>query len=226
MVFAQKGVLQRSAGTLHLGGGAQEYATAALFGKGRQRLPGGGSGIRAVVDAAYAFLADQGRIHAFDLGVVQAHAGGHDQVVVGDGLASIGDDLVAVGIDLGHAGLHPFHAGRHVFTGGADHVVTRLDAGSDQGKARLVIVLLAGIDHDDPGTVQTLHQAVGRGQACGTTASNDDARLGLDPAPGLRHRRCQTGSRRGGSTQHQRTTAADLHLGSSVTAERRLLGIM
>ncbi len=134
VVLGDEGVLQRGAGTFHLGTRAQEHAHAALVGELGHLPPGGLGRRRAVVDAAQTVLADQAFIHALDGGVVQLQAGGDHQEVVGHAAPRGGDHRVALGVDLRDALLDELHAVRHVINGARGHVAGRLDAGATRVK--------------------------------------------------------------------------------------------
>ncbi|MPN12283.1 hypothetical protein SDC9_159599 [bioreactor metagenome] len=128
VVVRDEGVLQRRARALHLGAGTQEDAPPALVRECRHGLPGGLGPCWAVIDAADAILADQFFVHAFDQAVLQLHAGGDDEKVVGMDLAAFRDDLLSLRIELGYAFLHQLDARGHVLSGGGDNVARRLDA--------------------------------------------------------------------------------------------------
>jgi hypothetical protein len=108
-------------------------------------------------------------------------------VVVFDDFAGVGDDPVGVGVEFGHHALDPADAGRHVALVAVQHLALFPDAGGDQRQPGLVDVRLALFDDGDARARQPRGQTVGRREAGGTAADDDDAGRRVHGTCRLRH---------------------------------------
>jgi hypothetical protein len=216
VVVGDEGVLQRCAGTFHLGPRTQEDADAALVGEFGHRPPGGLGLGRAVIDAAQAVVADLLGIHAGNGVVVELEAGGDDEEIVGVGLAALGDHLVAFRIELDDALLDQFDTTGHVLAGARDNIGLLLDAGGDKRETGLIEVFLARIDQNDLRTVQTSGQIGGCRQAGSPGAGDDDTRRRLDLRRRLRAARPEQQCAGAGGTEHQERTTIQAALAALV----------
>jgi hypothetical protein len=180
--------LQGRTGALQRCGRQRHHGVAALGGKGLHRRPGGLRCLRAGVDAGQPIAADGAHVHAFDLPVVQLQAGGDDQEVVADALATGRDHGVAAGLETGHHVLDPFQTRGVEVRIVVTDLLDRPDTGGHQRVAGLVVVLFLGVDQGDAGTVQQLVEPVGHRDATQAAARDHDVGTGLERGAGRRRR--------------------------------------
>ena len=170
-------MLDRRAGTLHLGVGPGEDRGAALLGEGAHR-PGGPLGeLRAGIERADPVLAHEIEREAFDRRPVELEAGGDDQKVVVEARAAAGRHTPRFRVDLGRLLFDQASAGRQpIARPPIDHVGGRLEPDADEREAGLVEMLAARVHEGDRGPLEPAHEPVGDRGAGRTGAHHDDAR--------------------------------------------------